>query len=111
MASSICLMRVEAAASEMQALSAPRVRLRASATNAKSLRSKRSKCKFTGRLSRKLGGSSDRVPAEHIGRAVERIEAGPHRRHRMFGDGLRRPAFGAVHRAHRPRLADQRYLV
>src|SRR5881394_3409558 len=54
---------------------------------------------------------SPRVPGEDFLRALERVEVGTQRRHRLRGDGLGRPAFGAVHRAHRPVLRYQEKLV
>ena len=41
--------------------------------------------------------SSHRIPAEHVARALERGQTRLHRRQRVLGDRLRRPAFGAVH--------------
>ena len=52
-----------------------------------------------------------RVPAEHVGAAVELVEMRAHRRHGVFGDGLGRPAFGALHGAQRAVLAEEDDLV
>src|SRR6185312_1655208 len=55
--------------------------------------------------------SSDRVPAKNVGGTVELVERGFQRRHRVFGDGLRRPAFASLHRTQRTVLAEQENLV
>src|SRR5689334_15759157 len=57
--------------------------------------------------SRKL----DRVPAENVGGTIELVERRLQRRHRVFGDGLRRPAFAALHRTNGTVLAEQENLV
>src|SRR6185503_17597172 len=54
---------------------------------------------------------SDRVPGEYVLRAVERVELRAHRRDRLLGDRLGRPAFGSMHRAQRPALRHQENLV
>src|SRR5581483_3962379 len=56
-------------------------------------------------------GLLDRIPAEHLAAAVERLEGVAQRRHRVLADRLRRPALGAVDAAQRPALAHQEDLV
>src|SRR6202034_3569121 len=58
-----------------------------------------------------FASSSDRIPVEDIRRAVELVERRLQCRHAVLGDGLRRPAFGAMDRAQRARLAHQENLV
>src|SRR5882757_8434914 len=55
--------------------------------------------------------SLNRIPIENIRRAVELVKRRLQRRHGVLGDGLRRPAFAAVHRAQWARLAHQEDLV
>src|SRR5262245_64432158 len=43
--------------------------------------------------------SSDRIPGEDVARAIELVEGVLERRHAVLGDGLRRPAFAAMHGA------------
>src|SRR6266849_8477645 len=53
----------------------------------------------------------DRVPIKNIRRTVELVERRLQRRDAVLGEGLRRPAFGAMDRAQRARLAHQENLV
>ena len=55
--------------------------------------------------------ASDRIPREHIGRTVERIEALLQRRHAVAGEAVARPALVSMHRPDRPRLRHQENLV
>ena len=48
--------------------------------------------------------TSDRIPGEDVRRTVELVERPLQRRHAVLGDGLRRPALAAVHRAQRARF-------
>src|SRR5467141_210298 len=48
---------------------------------------------------------SNRIPIKDISRTVELVERRFQGRHAVLGDGLRRPAFTAMDRAQRARLA------
>src|SRR6476659_7288491 len=54
---------------------------------------------------------SDRIPGENVRGTVELVERSLQRRHAVLGDGLRRPAFAALHRTYRAILAEQEDLV
>src|SRR5882672_1768060 len=58
-----------------------------------------------------FAGWSDRIPGEHVTRAVEWEKVGPQHRQRGVEHALGRPAFAAVGAADRPWLAEEIDLV
>src|SRR5215472_9977783 len=56
-------------------------------------------------------GGSDRIPGEDVGGPVERVEGALEGGQHLLGEARRRPAFGAMDRAQRTRLAHQEALV
>src|ERR1700744_5618777 len=52
----------------------------------------------------------DRIPAEDVGGTVELVERRLQGGHCVFRDGLRRPAFAALHRTNGAVLAEQEDL-
>src|SRR5579859_2908342 len=55
--------------------------------------------------------SSDRIPGEHLGRALQRLQARAHHRQELVGEGLGRPAVAALGRADDLRAGEQEDLV